>query len=50
MEKTRTVITTGEWINKRYKYPLSGMLSGEKKEGGKGGRKDTIYQNMKQHR
>lgn len=34
------VITAGEWINKICKYSLSGMLSGEKKEGGKGGRKE----------
>ena len=33
-----------------YKYSLSGMLSGEKKDGGKGGRKDKIYQNIEQHR
>jgi len=50
VEKPQTVITTGEWINKMYKYSLSGMLSGEKKEGRKGGRKDKIYQNMKQYR
>ena len=44
------VITAGEWINKMCKYSLSGMRSGEKKEGGKGERKGTIHQNMKQHR